>query len=394
MIAALAFVAFALNPVTEVIRPDSRIASIQAIVRLPPMDRMHRDLLTVYANCLGQDTHTFSKNQIAELAGRVGSRFRVSILSDHIRLSLETVPADFSTGLSMMASAIKEPTVSQQDIDDRIADLQFRHFGYWREALLKSGLSLTRFSKRELDDTVAAIFRPENVWLGVSGKIEPGLSESKWSSAVADWSVPKVKASLGGESSNQISDSGSSLAVVDLVSRAYSASDAAFSTKLLALVALGTGKSSALWRVSRLEMRLSYRQEAVLWPTALGFEPRLLLVTSQPDELEKKSEELRTRLLEDIKGWTNDTRQTAIGVASGFLVGVSDLSPLYFAAGRPVGRDEGDQAFLGAYWQMKTGTAWNPYQLAGRLGFVDLNDLKQTATDMLTQATLRVRRPK
>lgn len=56
-------------------------------------------------------------------------------------------------------------------------------------------------------------------------------------------------------------------------------------------------------------------------------------------------------------------------MAESVFVKGGDFNPFYFGLERPITRELGDQASL-AYWQMKTGTPWNPYQFVGRLGFV------------------------
>jgi hypothetical protein len=67
-----------------------------------------------------------------------------------------------------------------------------------------------------------------------------------------------------------------------------------------------------------------------------------------------------------------------------------DLSPLYFAPGRPMSRDFSDQTFLQAYWRMKAAAQWNPFQTVGRLGFIDLGDLKQTAEEMVAKSEIKI----
>jgi hypothetical protein len=161
-------------------------------------------------------------------------------------------------------------------------------------------------------------------------------------------------------------------------------------TKLLALTALGTGKGAALWRVAREKLGLSYRQEAVLNPTPKGFQPRLLIAHAGAEGLEEKAQTLKTALQEDIKSWTEDDKRRAIGMAESYLVRGGDLSPLYFIPGRPVLTDLPDQIFLRAYWRMKAGAVWNPHQLVGRMGFVDLADLKLAAEEIVGSGKIRI----
>jgi hypothetical protein len=99
---------------------------------------------------------------------------------------------------------------------------------------------------------------------------------------------------------------------------------------------------------------------------------------------------IKEGLLADIAAWTDGDRKRALGMAQSYLVRGGDLSPLYFAPWRPIDSDLADQTFLQAYWLMKTGSRWNPHSLVGRMGFVELDDLKATAQKMVSGAHILI----
>lgn len=391
MIALLAAAIIQTGGVVEWYDESARLVSIQAVVKLPALDSRHRNLLRLTAGCLGRETKTFSAAQIASVPGNVGSRIRVTLMEDHLRVGMDVAPGDLSIGVSMMGSILREPTITPDDLQAVADDLQFRRFPYWRQALDLRPFEPPKYLQRDLDELMAVVFRPENVTLGVGGKLEPGLATRKWEEVKAKWTLgrpPQLR--LEPDTSPGKPPTGGTMTLFDFQGPAFSPTDAAFTTKLLALTALGSGKSAALWRIAREKLGLSYRQESILYPVQGGFLPRLLIAHSGKEDLEKKAATLETGLLDDIKAWTDDDRKRAIGMAESYLTRGGELSPLYFLPDRPVGRDLGDQVFLRAYWQMKAGANWNPHQIVGRLGFVELEDLKTAAQEMVEKASLRI----
>jgi len=376
--------------VVEWLEPTSQFVSIQAVVKLPNLSERQARILRLVSGTMGRETETFSATQIADIGGRVGSTMRVTQMPDHIRVSFDVVPADWSTGVSMVGSVLRESAVRAEDLQSVADDLQFRRFPYWRTALDLQPFEPPKYTLPEVQEIVAAVFRPENVTLGVGGKITPGQATAKWEDVLLNWKVSRLRPLRREPGAERPPAVRGNVAVIDFRGSEFLASDAAFSARLLALTALGTGKSSALFEVSREGLGLSYRQEAVLSPSPGGFIPRLLIATSEKEGLPDLAEKVRSGLTESIGKWTEVDKRRAIGMAESYLVNGGEMSPLYFAPGRPIARGLGDQVFMRAYWQSKTGTRWNPHQLVGRMGFVELADLKQTALNFLRDARIMV----
>ena len=372
-------------PVVEWLEPKSSVTSIQVVVNLPELNAKDRALLRIVASTTGEGSVSYGPGQLDEIFSRTGARIRTTLGADHLRMSGEVVPADLPSALNMLASLLKEPTASPERLQAASDDLQFRRLSWWRQALNPTGFIPPRYSSTDLASLRARVFRPERIHLAVGGKLQPGLATSKWTELMSAWQVPKI---------SQVA----SLTVVDekpeydgeLSIAPFSGRDAALSTRLLALTALGTGKSALLWEVARDELRFSYRQESVLTPTPTGFQLRLLIAHSGTEELAEKADQIQKRLIERINVWTEEDRKRALAMADAFLVRESDLSPLYFSGGAPLGRSLADQTFLRAYWPMKTGASWNPHQLVGRMGFVELADLKNMALDLVSKSDLRI----
>jgi hypothetical protein len=390
LISLFAAAAIQSSQIVEWLEPAANRVTIQAVVKLPELSTKQRSILRLVGGVLGRETKTYSGAQIADLAARTGSRVRVTVMEDHLRLGFEVVPADLNNGISVLGAMLRESQIEPAWLQSVADDLQFRRFPFWRQALDGRPFEPPKYSERELQEVVALVFRPENVTLGVGGKLTPGQATTRWDDMVSTWALPKAPRLDPPDTGTPNLKIGGGISVIEFAGADFSGTDAALTTRLLALTALGTGKGAALWRVAREKLGLSYRQEAVLNPTAKGFQPRLLIAHSGLDGLEEKAQTLKAALLDDIKAWTEEDKRRAIGMAESYLVRGGEMSPLYFVPGRPVSSDLADQIFLRAYWKMKAGTTWNPHQLVGRMGFVELADLKQAAEDIVASGKLRI----
>lgn len=391
MIAILAAAVIQGGNVVEWFDATPKTVSIQAVIKVPRLDSRHRNLLRLVVGCIGKDTKPYSAIQIAEVVGRTGSRVRTSMMEDHIRVGMDVLPVDLNNGITMMGAILKDAVIKPGDLEAVSNDLQFREFSFWRNAVELNPFENPKYTAKEVTDLIAVVFRPENVTLGVGGNVQPGLATRKWEEIKAKWQLGrKPELYLAKEDPPPTPVAAGEMNVFDFQGASFTGTDAAFTTKLLALTALGTGKATSLWTVAREKLNLSYRQEAVLSPTLDGFMPRLLIAHSGKEDLDKKATQLKEGLIENIKQWTDEDRQRAIGMASSYLVRGGDLSPLYFFPDRPISRELSDQVFVMAYWSMKTGGRWNPHNLVGRLGFVEIEDLKQTALHFIENARLKI----
>jgi hypothetical protein len=160
--------------------------------------------------------------------------------------------------------------------------------------------------------------------------------------------------------------------------------------KLLAVYALGVGKGSAVFRVLREREGWSYRQEAFLWPTPKGFRTRLLMATDLPNDDWPKA--MRAALRADVEGWTDADLKRATGLAKAQMVRGIGPDPFYLTPKGPAGETPAGQAFETAYWHGKAGRALDEARLASQFELVRLDELKETALDMLDRAIGRVTR--
>lgn len=77
-----------------------------------------------------------------------------------------------------------------------------------------------------------------------------------------------------------------------------------FPALLASVSMLGLGKGSTLFTTAREELRLSYRQEALLEFGEKGFRPKITIAAKEPGDEWLDGKKLRTALLSKIDAWT------------------------------------------------------------------------------------------
>lgn len=148
--------------------------------------------------------------------------------------------------------------------------------------------------------------------------------------------------------------------------------------KFLALVALGTGKGSALFRAWRLGSPESYWQQAVLMPSGPGYQAWLVALRKAVPGEDDYAARMRSALLDDVKKWGEADLDRALAVARECLVGNFPNSPILGPGGRPAGTDLADRCFWRAFEP-----DWNPETIAEAMVNIDLEALRQEAFRML-----------
>ncbi|MBC8065903.1 MAG: hypothetical protein H7Y17_13805, partial [Chlorobia bacterium] len=191
MISLLAATAIQTSRVVEWLEPTAPFVTIQAVVKLPDLSTKHRNLLRMIAGCLGEETKTYSGTQIFDIASRTGSRLRAEVMDDHIRVGMDVVPADTMTGISMVAAVLRESSIAEASLQRVSTDLTYRRLPFWRQAVDLRSFEPPKYDARELNELIATVFRPENVWLGVGGKVSPGAATEKWEELTLVWQMAR-----------------------------------------------------------------------------------------------------------------------------------------------------------------------------------------------------------
>lgn len=237
----------------------------------------------------------------------------------------------------------------------------------WRGDLSTSEVYVNNFAN--------TLFRPESVTIAVHSEMRRAV-ESRF----ADWQPPRVQRDV--RSGRKGAFRSPETAMVTRWAGAALMPSSNSAPKMLAMVGFGAGKTGLLFQVIREELRASYRQEAILFPTAKGFRP--MMVFSGATQLsDRAGKALKTRIdqytVEDLK------RIQTLALAS--WEGRIPLHPFWSTAYGPKGTSEIDliaMRSLFGFWGLDPMT-WD--NLPQEMNRVTLEELKSASTELLMEMT-------
>lgn len=379
----LALFATAPLHVIEIPEPADDRVTICAVFKLPPLEPLTRASADVLAQVVTNDNDSYTKQEMRDLC-IPGGQPRCFAMPDHMMLQLSVLPADIGAGMRMMAAMVSTARMQVDVMNEYLLAEPYRHKSVWTLGLDGESRAWDRLRATDISGMYFTVFRPDNIVLAAGGALKSGEAQAAWNDASSSWARQRalpLRQSIPFKTYPQLYSSN----VIELRGPEVKADDPTLPAKMLALMALGSGKSSSLFQDIRETRALSYRQEAVLWPTANGFVPRLVLqIKPLPTDQETKElADIKAALLDDIGKWTDASLQRAQGFASAMASNGSDLSPLYFRPSSPLGTSIEDRTLLTAYWDLKTGQPWNGDAMATAFKAVDLAALKAEGTGIV-----------
>jgi predicted Zn-dependent peptidase len=353
--------------VVEVPENSATEVALEAVVSLPKLTAGERGLLGVIVRALPRGTEQYSRKDM--MITTDGAPVVTDLMADHVRVGFTVPPENLKAGISLMENLLRRARISAEDLGSPMA----MPIDSWMGSLVTTVYPVPSLRADRVRDLYRKVFRPERVVLAVGGKFAPGEPTALWKSKVATWQVGREPTFRDDYTTATTRISENLLEI---------RKPAQFSpSMLLAVFALGSGKGSSLFRIAREELALSYRQEAILWPSEGGFETRLLVRTTQK---QPGLEELRTALLKDVESWTEAERSRALGMAEAVMLRSLPFSPLYLSSRGPLSDSLSDRTFLAGYWTLKTGAPWNPIEMLANMRAVPLDALKSAARSILS----------
>jgi hypothetical protein len=365
----------------EISDPTLPEIDVEAVLKLPALDRHERAMLDVLVKAVPGGPPEYGIRDI--MATTDGRLIHCEAMPDHLTIEFPADKEELTGAVNILSGILRN-----LQMPDKLPDPAPEDNDPWTSILHGplTGPDGIKLRPGELLEFYQHIFRPEFLAVTFSGPFAQDAAANAWQKKTSDWEVPKPIHAL--PAPEPLSDWAPTIGTFELDGPEITPDSPSVASSLLSLFALGCGKGGSLFRISRQKDGFSYRQEAVLWPTATGWTPRLVVAAANLTDLDGAAEQLKKDLLADVARWTEADRLRAAGLAEGVLLRGVPLSPFYFRTGRPVTGSPGDRAFLEAYWATKTGQNWNPSELAGRLRGVSLEALKVAATTLLNESVL------
>lgn len=357
---------------------------VAIIIKLPELDSHDWGLAEMIVAQIEKGPKDVSKSDLLQVTG--GHEIECALADDSIAIRAVAPAPNLPNLLQVLVESLGNPT---DGLDEELHRAEITD--NW-ESLLHGTGDQFRPRPHELSAFWTQVIQPETITVCISGGFQPGSATAIWKRKTLGWQSGNVnphpraflnpvnlKPRVGGFELQGIELSANSL---DLPKN------------LLAMIALGVGKGGSLHRISRDIHGWSYRQESILWPTIKGWLPRLVVASSQVENLHQEATDLKIDLLNDIEKWNMDSEARAMGMADATLIRGLPLGPFYFFQGRSLNQALGDETLLEAYWTAKTGKPWNAIEMVSQMEDVSLDDLKAAAKAIVTGSTVRVRQPK
>ncbi len=359
-----------------------------AIAPIPEMGAKDWALLQILAKTLSRRTDEYVRPEILSLTD--GRTVQCQIMQDCLIIQFEVKRNEMLPGVSLLASILTKSSLLQTDIDQAIQDLTLKSKNYWDIGLDPSMPPPSSVTRDQLQEFYKRFINPNTIRVCVGGSVDEELVKQAWVSRTLDWKVgewpqygditpmPMAKNEVGPSS------------FVELKSPTYSANSPGLELRILALVALGSGRNGSLSRVCREQYSWSYRQESVLWPLRDGFQSRLAFMSTQFDGSAEHVSEFRKGLLADIDSWNATSLARAQVLAEQSVNFQNPFSPLYLSPRGLVDDSLSGRTYIDAYWQMKTGVAWNSTDLIRKMKQISLESLKQAAKELVESSSSSV----
>ncbi|MBS1721730.1 MAG: insulinase family protein [Armatimonadetes bacterium] len=367
--------------VTEVVEPKARTVVVQAYIPAPPqMSDREAAAWSVLADALYDGSEEFSRDRLRDYATQAGEPLSIEAWPDFIKIQVTEPEGGMTVAALIVESLCLRASLTDEAVQQSVLRLRRRQLAPWSEALFDLDLPFAKVTTELVRNVYKNAFVPRSMSFVVGGAIEAGKGEAE---IVKRFDVPAEfppRRTRFDFAARQRLAHSANVATLEWRGAPMKPSDKDYVAKCLGVVALGVGKESALFRVAREAEGKTYRQEAVLWPTAQGWAPRFLCArTGEKDTSELTA--LREALLRDIETWDEGTLARTRAMLSSSREGWNPLSPFWTSLAGPMRDELADRCSLAGI-----------EQLSGTPGIVldssatTLAELKDAASSLLEKA--------
>jgi len=368
--------------VIEVRSMTPRRVAVECVVKLPELNLREEKALAAAIAAMEMGTRRHSADTMQDLLD--GQRPEITQFSDHVRISLLAPRDGASSALSILFGLTNQTGFELKSIAALEARTKERiGQGYWSR-LYQSKIDGRVLTMGEVEGTYSKVFRRSQMVITVSGAPSTVEPTQLWQSLERNWQKRSVLFREAPSVAAEVDTYGPSAVGLKGAEFAWGSQGPA---KLLATIALGSGKGSALFHSWRQKKGWTYVQECAWLPTRAGFQPVFVGITANPANT-TELEPWRIALLEEIEGWNEEDRTRALGFANGIWKNGIGFSPFLGSADRTLTTSPSDQAYLLAYWFAKTGSVFETDRFLSLLESTDLEALKATAKELVSGAEL------
>jgi hypothetical protein len=372
----------------EYISTEERSVAFEALVQLKDLTAQQRFVMLESAKNAVQYTARYSKNDLLNLLSP-GTGFRVQLGGSILRIGFTMPPQKLNSGLSILQSVLTEPSFIRESFKPYakpVADP-------WASAYQLEPLEPCKFEPDYVRSLWSSYVNADSVQIGVRGNFAPGEVKRQWASYTEGWQKSRTRTFPKLQSEQKGLGTTSEVQLLVFESPRLSLKKQEFAEVLLAVTALGTGKSCVLWDICRERLRMSYRQEAFLLSDRDGWRFRIAIASESAYLGATKTEALCAELSKAIDQLRESDLVRAKGAARGYLLNQIPTLPLIVGVGGVLRQTSEDQLYLNMLWRIKSGESWDPQTMFDAMQAIDLMTLKSRLKALLDVSSPRVIQP-
>ena len=389
MIAALALLATtAPIRVLEMVE-DSPYFVVQAYIKAPDMTEREAAAWQVLGRVLLQGTVEYTPQVIRDYGSQAGMSPSVTVMPDFMRLQIVLPKGGLKLAGDLVFAILTRPALRDEDVAKVIADLSKAEKTAWASALTGIDYRYDRLRQGDVKNLWIRTVRPENLNFVVGGGFDPGAGEQEIQSRFENWSAPRDTGSPRFDSpAKPVTSFDGPISTFVLAGRTMTPASPSGAAKLLSVFGLGVGKTSAMHRVLREQLGLSYLQAAMLWPTKQGWTPNLVMVRKTESDEAKYATTMKDALSKDIESWNADTLKRAQALAAAAFSRNLENSPFWLSPDGPMTQSLFDRCAWRGYLEMAGSGALRESVLVGAMQNVDIDQLKAAAKSLLDECNV------
>ena len=271
---------------------------------------------------LTKGTPRLSSLEIAEQVESVGAHLGADASADYSLLSLKTVSADFAPLLSLAAELLRSPSFPQAEVELEqrltlqgirsmqeqpftVAYNQLRQMMYQEHPYALPGLgteeSVPTLNREGLHQTHQTYFRPDNLVVSITGRIESEQAVALVDQFMGDWRAPDqplpplIFPVLSPKPDRRVIPQETNQSIVMVGYLAAAVKQPAYPALKLLITHLGNGLSSRLFVELREKRGLAYDVSA-FYPTRLGISQFVAYMGTAPENTAIALESLQSEV--------------------------------------------------------------------------------------------------
>ncbi len=355
------------------------------------------------AAVITKGTENFSAIEIAEKVESTGASLGADASADYFLLSLKTVTHDFPSILELMGEIMRSPTFpeaevelekklaiqsirSQQEQPFNVAFHQLRQMMYpehlYGVSILGTESTVANLSRKDLQQYHQTYFRPDNLVISISGRINITEATNLIEKVFGDWQIPADPLPIRKLSSLEVNPHKQSMtqetqqSIIMLGYLATSVKSKEYPIFKLISTYLGNGLSSRLFVELREKRGFAYDVSA-FYPTRLDIAPFISYIGTAPENTEIAMAGLQTEI----------ERLAEVRLTEAELQGAKNKLLGQYALGKQTNSEIAQ--ILGWYESLGLGIEFD-YLFPAKIAQINTEEIQKVANSYLTKPYISV----